>query len=449
MKTQPFICFLSLMAFCAFSSHAQSYIGLTADNYAGVHGVIINPSNVVDSKYKADINLVSASGFGGSDYFSINLDDIINAEDGFDFDADIEKTPTNANNFFVNADILGPSFMFNISPKSSIGVLSRIRGVFNLHNISGELYENLSDGFDTNEDFNFNSKNLTGTVHAWAEISLVYGRILVDTDKNFLKGGISLKYLQGAGGVFVNSPSFTGDYNATNKTLATTGALSYGTSQNFDNDDIEFKNLTSGFGADVGFTYEYRPHKIRDSLNSRAHNKYKFKIGAAITDIGSIDYKESTVTTYNLNATADASTFNEEEDVEQFLEDNYTSTEATVAQSIQLPTALRVLLDYQIKNKLYLSVQGNVSLTDKNTLATNSIINSLVIAPRLETKWFSVYSPVSFREYGDVAWGAGLRVGPLVLGSGSALSNIFSDSSQTTDVFVGAKIPIYQKKPRK
>ncbi|MFD2727756.1 DUF5723 family protein [Hyunsoonleella rubra] len=425
-------------------SFSQSYVGLTADNYAGVHGLTFNPSNAVDSRYKADINLISVSAFGGSDYFGINLNDIINADDGFDFETDVEKMPTNANNFFVNADVLGPSFMFNISPKSSIGIVSRVRAVFNIHNISGELYENLSDSFDTNEDFSFNSKDLTGTIHAWAEISLVYGRILMDTEKHFLKGGVSLKYLQGAGGVFVNSPSFTGDYNATNETLATTGTLSYGTSQDFDNDDIEFKNLTSGFGADIGFTYEFRPHKVKDSLTQRSQNKYKFKFGAAITDIGSIDYKESTITAYNLNATADASTFNEDEDVEQFLDDNYTFTESMASQKIKLPTALRLLMDYQIKNKLYLSVQGNLSLTDKNVVGTNSIINTVTISPRLETKWFSIFSPVSFREYGDLAWGAGLRLGPLMVGSGSVFTNLISDTAQTTDVFFGLKIPLYQ-----
>ncbi|PQV47892.1 hypothetical protein CLV33_106212 [Jejuia pallidilutea] len=447
MKNSNYIFYLC----CVISLNllnSQSYVGLNTDNYAGVHSLILNPSGVVDSRFKTDINLISISAFGGSDYFGINFNDIIKAEDGFDFDSDVEKTPTNANNFFVNTDILGPSFMFNLSPKSSMGILSRVRAVFNLHNVSGELYENLSDNFDTNENFNFNSTDVTGTVHAWAEISLVYGRILIDSKKQFLKGGISLKYLQGAGGVFVNSPNFTGNYDATNETLATTGALTYGTSQDFNNDDIEFKNLTSGFGADIGFTYEYRPHKLRDSLTSRAHNKYKLKIGAAITDIGSIDYKESTLTTYNLNATADTSTFNEEGDIEQFLDDNYNATETTINQKIQLPTALRVLIDYQIRHKIYVSLQGNLSLKNKNTVGTNSIINNLVVSPRLETRLFSLYAPISFREYGDVAWGAGFRFSGLTIGSGSILSNLITDSSQTTDVYLGLKIPIYQKRKR-
>ena len=95
-------------------------------------------------------------------------------------------------------------------------------------------------------------------------------------------------------------------------------------------------------------------------------------------------------------------------------------------------------------NKLYISLQTNLSLVKKNSTHSNSIINSVTLAPRLETKWFSLYSPVSFREYGDLAWGAGLRFGPLMIGSGSMLSNLLSDSSKTTDAYIGLKIPLYQ-----
>jgi hypothetical protein len=441
MKKLKLLITLLLFSTILTNLKAQSYVGFAVDNYSGVHSLISNPSNVVDSRLKADINLISVSAFGGSDYFGIDVSNIIKSEGSIDIESDTEKFPSDANNFFLNADVLGPSFMFNLSPKSSIGVVSRVRAFFNLNNISGELYENISDNFDIGEDFDFNSENLNGTIHAWAEVGLVYGRILVDNENRFLKGGVTLKYLQGAGGVFLNSPNFTGQYNATNETLTTTGELQYGISQDFDNNDIDFSNLTAGFGADVGFTYEFRPNVDLDSL-TRKHNKYKLKIGASITDIGSIDYKESVVTTYDLNATADASTFNE--DTEEFLDNNYTSSEETIAQKINLPTAFNFIADYHIMNKLYISLQTNLSLVKKNSTHSNSIINSVTLAPRLETKWFSLYSPVSFREYGDLAWGAGLRFGPLMIGSGSMLSNLLSDSSKTTDAYIGLKIPLYQ-----
>jgi len=60
--------FLILSAFLLNTTmNAQSYIGYTLDNYSGIHGVTIKPANIVDSPFKADIIIVSASAFGGSD----------------------------------------------------------------------------------------------------------------------------------------------------------------------------------------------------------------------------------------------------------------------------------------------------------------------------------------------------------------------------------------------
>ena len=437
MKTIKILLALGLI-YNGITSHAQSYLGLSVDNYSGIHSLISNPSNVVDSRFKFKFNMLSISAFGGSDYFGINMSDIFKSDNGFNFEDDIIKFPSDSNNFFFNIDVLGPSFMFNASKKSSIGVISRVRAFMNINNISGELYENISDNFDVGEDFNFNSQNLTGTIHAWAEIGLVYGRILVDKKHNFLKGGVTLKYLQGAGSLYMNSPNFTGQYTANNEQLTTTGSLSYGLSDGFNNNDIDFSNLTAGFGADIGFTYEWRPNAIKDSLTTRKQNKYKLKLAASITDIGSIEYNESEITTFNLDQTVNTSNF--DDDTQEFLDNNYTGVESIINQKIKLPTALHLLADYQLRNKIYLSLQGHFSLIENNTPNTNSIINSVTLSPRLETKWFSVYSPVSFRQYGDLSWGAGLRLGPLMVGSGSILTNLLSSTSKTTDIYLGFKI---------
>jgi len=440
--------FLILSAFLLNTTmNAQSYIGYTLDNYSGIHGVTINPANIVDSPFKADINIVSASAFGGSDYFGINVQDVINSDGGFDFDADAEKFPENDNNFFFNADILGPSFMFNINKKSSIGITTRVRAFLNINNIAGELYENLSDGFDETEDFDFNMQDFHGTVHAWAEIGLTYGRILMKDEKRMLKGGVTLKYLQGAGSAFFSAPTISGNYDAAANTLTTNGNLSYGLSQeDFEAEDIEYTNLTAGFGADLGMVYQWNKNdmnEVNDSIRIN-YTPYKVKVGISITDIGSINYKEGELTQYDLNNTVDADSF-DEGDTDQTLEDNYNGTTTSTAAKISLPTTLNVLVDYQIKNKFYASVSSSISLISQDKTTSSKIINSVTIAPRLETKWFSIYSPLSFRQYGDFAWGAGFRFGPLMVGSGSVLTNLLSDTSKSTDVYVGLKVPIYRK----
>ena len=132
------IVFFLLITSMSYQLYAQSYVGLVADNYAGVHGVAFNPSSIVGSPYRSDINVASLSSFGGSDYFGIRISSLFNSS--FDIQDDAERFKRDSNNFFLNADVLGPSFMFNLNDKSSIGVITRARAFFNLNDFNGQTF---------------------------------------------------------------------------------------------------------------------------------------------------------------------------------------------------------------------------------------------------------------------------------------------------------------------
>ena len=434
---------LILMAACGqISVQAQSYIGHAMDNYAGVHSIIYNPANVFDSPYKSDINLVSASSYLGSDYLGLSFSDLISGGE-FEFDIDAKRYPTDTNHFFANIDVLGPSFMVNLGEKQSIGLTTRVRGIFNLNNIDGNLYERISDGFEIGNDFSFDSKNLNITAHVFAEIGVTYGREILNTQDQFLKGGVTLKYLMGAGGLFANSPELSGDFNGTTNFLNTQGNLAYGTTPGFESDSPEFSDLQSGFGVDLGVVYEYRKRMMDDAVRGKRVQNYKFKIALAITDIGSINYNNSEITEYDVNGTVNALEF-ETKDFEEVLEDNYTGTTTTGNQKLQLPTALQIMTDYYIGQKWYVGLHTSLSMRKSGTGFANNTINTATLAPRWESKWISVYSPLGLRQYGDFAWGLGFRLGPLTIGSGSILTNLISDNSKNADVYVGLKVPLYK-----
>lgn len=432
---------LSIVAFTFATVNAQNYIGHRIDNYSGIHGVMYNPANVFDSRMRADVNLISFGVSAGNDYAGLSLTELGSGEEGFDFESQADQNPSESNNFYINTDVMGPSFMFNLSPKSSIGLITRVRGLFNINNINGELYQNITNDFDTDENFDFNIENLSGTAHVFAEIGIAYGRQLLYKDQHFLKGGVTIKYLNGAGGLFVHSPNLNGSYNATQESLTSSGTFNYGTTVDFDNEDISFESMASGFGADLGFIYEFRPDTA--GIDLRTKNKYKFKLGVSVTDLGSLSYDNSTITTYNVTGTLDAQDF-EDEDVETVLDENYSGIETLETVKINLPTALHLMADYHLKNKFYLNLQSSLSLVSKVKERANRITNTLTLSPRLETKWFSVYSPISVKQYDGFAWGFGLRAGPLTIGSASAITNLISSNSKAADVYLGLKIPIYQ-----
>lgn len=430
------VLFLLLSTFT--STFAQSFFGSTVDNYAGVHSVLINPANAADSRMKLDINLISASTFVGNDFISVDLGNLKNFSDGFDFDSDAEKNPMDNNNFFGNVDVLGPSALFNLNEKSSIAITTRARAFFNIHNIGGELYEVLSSGANV-ENFNIAMNDLSGVVHAWAEFGVTYGRVVWEQDQHFLKAGATLKYLAGAGGVFGFSPNLSADYNSSMESLTTSGNLNYGYTSGFDSEEISFDDVTGGFGADLGVVYEFRDSDNWDE------NPYKLRVGLSVTDIGAINYSGTSNFRYDMNATIDATEF-EEKDLDEVLADNYQGSETIDKTKFGLPTAIQVFADYSITNRFFVSAQGAISVKKVSDIPVSNIINTFSVTPRFEMRWISVYSPFSIRQYdSSIAWGFGLRAGPVTLGSGSILSNLISNSSRSADVYVGLKVPLYKK----
>jgi hypothetical protein len=307
------------------------------------------------------------------------------------------------------------------------------------------FYESISEGFDGQSDFQTEMENLSGTVHAWGEIGLTYGRIIFEDESHRLKLGTSLKYLAGAGGVFTSSPLLSANFNSSLETITTGGTLDYGYTSEFDTEDINFSDVTTGFGADFGIVYEMLPknENMEDSLY--LSKPYKFRFGLSVLDLGSINYQGTTEFNYDMNETVGVSEF-EESDIGDVLEDNYEGTELEGSNTMGLPTSLQVFADYHFKKSFFLSFSGSYSLRSESTFKVNNTINTISITPRIETKLFSIYSPVSLRQYqSGIMWGFGLRLGPLTVGSGSALSNLLSSSSKSTDVYLGFKVPLNGK----
>ena len=340
--------------------------------------------------------------------------------------------------------------MFNLAPKHALGITTRVRAFMNVNRINGSLYETLSEDDAFDNDINIDMENLNGTIHAWTEAGLTYGMVLYDGKNHFLKGGITLKYLQGAGAVFFNSDRIQGNYDAAGDTITANGDLTYGQTlddTNDENDEFKFGSGSSGFAADFGLMYEYRPNlgDIKmDSTSLKGHNQYRFKLGLSLQDMGKLSYENVNVEEYVISGTVSADDF--EEDFQQGLEDNYDQTSTVQNVDLQLPTTLRYMADYRINRNLYLGLSGVLSLNDDTSPLSNRRLNYTSIVPRYESRLFSLYTNLSVMEYSDFIWGAGFRFGLLTVGSGSIISNLITDDSRAADVYAGVKIPILQSR---
>jgi len=438
--------------FTALTIKAQSFIGFLTDNYSGVHGVISNPANIADSRFRTDINLAGASALVGNDYISISSDELF--DEDADFSDSDRRTPSNDNNFFANTDILGPSFMFNLNDKSSVALFTRVRTLFGLNDLNGVLFEKFVDGF-VDENTTLNEGNFNYSSNAWAEIGATYARELYSKEQHFVKGGVSLKYLLGIENNYASGNNVTLSFNSgvagpNNGSLTTTGDISYGDSNPNNIGGSNRFDGSAGFGVDLGFVYEWRPdYKNYDSKTSKDKNKYKLKLGLSVTDLGSIKYKNGNQRAYDINNTISESEFDSADgDLDEILDRFYTVTNTNAFTKAVLPAALHINADYNIKGSYYLNLNTDLSLISRTTANASRAINLVSLTPRFERKWFSIYTPLSYMQHSGFQAGLGLRAGPLYIGSGSVITFLASDKAQAADAYVGLKIPIYQSKPK-
>lgn len=419
---------------------SQTFVGAQIDNRAGIRGLTLNPANVVNPRLKAELNIFSVSAFLGNDYIGLNISDLPDLNDGLTFDENFDLNSKPDNNFIGNVDVLGPSFQINLSEQHSIALSTRVRGFFNLNNIGGDFYETITDSQNEDSSFALEMENLAGVAHVWAEIGATYGRVFVNDETYTIKGGVTLKYLGGAGGVVGSSDVLGALFVEETNTLTTRGQLNYGYSDGFDNEELQFDNITSGFGMDVGFIFE-----LKDKSDRAYTDGYKFRGGISVMDIGGINYSGFDQWSYDMNNTISVDEF-DENDFQDVLEENYNGTQTEIKAKLGMPTSLQVFADYAITNKFYVSAHGSVSLRSHGKLPVSQVINNFSVTPRFESGWISVYSPLSFREFeGGLSWGLGLRLGPVIIGSGSILTNALSNNSRSTDAYVGLQIPFYKK----
>lgn len=438
-RTLLLLCFLGSF-FCA---SGQSYFGFRDDNYAGIQGALFNPSVIVDSKYRADVTLFSVSSTVQNDLYGVNFADVLDG--GFDLQADASKNFKSNNRGNLNVDILGPSFMLNITPAHSIALFSRVRSVTNLVDVNGQLVNEVSKDIDLLNGFMVSGGSPNGVSNSWAEIGASYATVLLDDDYHFIKGGITLKYLMAGVNGYINGNDLSVAFNKNEVDPAlsqyySTGTLKTSASYDYENgEDPEFDPASAGVGVDLGFTYEYRTN-----CHTCMGNRYKYKAAISVTDIGKLNYKNTIENTYDLTGAVTQDDIDNADDIFEFFDANYTKTATRKGVKANLPTALHTNFDWNIDNRFYLNLSGDFNLVDAKKINATAIPNSVTFTPRYETRQFSFYLPVTYMQYSGTQVGTGFRAGPIFIGSGSLISNLFSNTSKACNLYVGLKLPIYQ-----
>ncbi|MCH9660415.1 MAG: hypothetical protein K0U54_05835 [Bacteroidetes bacterium] len=408
----------------------SSFKGLATSRHGGIHAVIYNPAAIGISPNKVELNVASGYTLLGSDYSYIELGDGINLTEGFNFESE-NTTGKTDNNFYRNVDIAGPAAMVYLDRHHSVGISTRIRGMYNINNLRGELLQGVSGGFDFNENSATVNPAFSGTLNTWGELGLTYAysHRNVHCDISF---GATIKFLSGIGGLFFHSQGVEASIDADRKTTTLDGQLNFGSTIDFDSSDITLDTGSLDVGLDIGAIFKFSSISL---LKGRA-----MTLRVSIVDIGQIEYEEVKTTTYFLDEEVNSIVF-DTKDIVQTLNVNYARKIKTVPRNMKLPTSVHLFLDTELSYPFNLGIETSFSLRSKKTFQANRVFNYVTLNPRYETRRIGVFSPISIQQHTGLSWGFGFSVGYVTLGSGSIVSNIIS-ASKVNDVYVGIKLPI-------
>ncbi len=453
----------SVLLACTFANAQHSFPGYRSANYTGVNAVFFNPANTADSRMRWDVNLagINAGVSNNKNAYDISaIKNLVNGNADSLFLGTGKKPITAAGNF----DLFGPSVLIRLNSKSSFAITTRVRTLANITDLDGQLIDGIKKQADDGVLSNIaTDKNQRLAANGWADIGLAFGRVLYDDGKNFLKAGVTLKYLGGIGNSYLNinklNTGITKDASGSYYLSNATGGLSVGVGGvNIDNaNSSDYTTFNgSGFGADIGAVYEYRPDG--DNTSRRYKNKYLFKAGLALLDIGKIKYSADPnyTASYSINVTGAQRFYLTELDgkslseIKQYLDTSRYFKKTGIdggKYSVALPSTLQVNLDYCIDNGFYVDAAAQFSLS-KSNFQNSFYQNNFTITPRFEARAAGVYLPLNYNSITGFNAGLSLSAGPLFVGSGSLFTALFNKTKQA-DVHVGLRFGSFERKRKK
>lgn len=450
-----------ILILIAFSeSSAQETWGIANSNFAGNMGIFLNPSSIVAAPYKYEFNLLSGDFFEDNNYVYLKKNSGV-------FRKTIvgETVPDDrfGDHYTVKPDkrayqsmyLMGPSYIKN-NGKTAWGVHLAIRNATSANKVPYHLAKFIFEGFDyaPQHGTNYTSGPFYSATLGWGEIGGTYARVVYEGEyeKHIVKVGGTLNFLLGSYGIYVNTKSV--DYIVPNSQLLVVNNLDaeYGHSPPGDRDSLLsdlFKIRGYGGSATLGITYINNMNRGAFDCNRTADNlkKYNYRLGLSLMDFGMVSFKTKGTRKLNIdNRPAywpgiDTVNFYNWHYMDTMLSNRFYGDplESRVGNSIKVftPSAISIQFDYNIKPKYYL----NATIVQRIPLNAYTVRrpNQLSLSARYETRRFEVGLPISFFEYKQIAMGASIRYGILVIGTDRLGTYTGLFNSTGFDFFFGIK----------
>ncbi|GAA4503756.1 hypothetical protein GCM10023172_29200 [Hymenobacter ginsengisoli] len=467
----------SLWLLAASPAAAQGWLGLAQSNYGGTNSAYVNPSAIADSRLSAYLNLGGANLNFYNTYLQLNLPQKPWSA-GFSLSKDnlTEQGGAGLQYASATAEVRLPSLLLTLGPRSAVAFSSRVRGFAQASGVSYSLARLARYGLGqasqlglANQLLTDNSFNLEAS--AYHEFAFTYARTFTPNTTHFFKGGLTLKYLVGLGGGYVRNEGTQFKVLDKNTLEVQSRQLSYGLTDYKLYGENGFslgslygdQQLGRGYGADLGLTYEWRPdYEAYDyEMDGQrrpddSRNKYRLRLGLALTDIGAIGYNNNQRVRQGQVASSgtvrlgqlDTLKFSTLQSVENTLQRTVGLSSTARSFTTYLPAALRLTADYRLAGHLYAGLLWVQSVLPPSTVGARTP-SLLALTPRVEFSKVELAVPVLLANgYRQLQVGAMLRLGPLVVGSDNLGGLLGIESATGADVYFGLALALRRHRRR-
>lgn len=446
---------LTLFLIVTGSANAQYFTGLKGSSYAGINSLYHNPAALVDSRMKLDVNILTTGVAVSNNFVSY----------GFRKNEFFENTSEKKKNVYFNLDVRGPSAMYTFDGNNvsegfqffTVAVDTRIRTSVSMTNLNPNTAQLAFRGLsDTSlQKLNYYDPSFNIDIMTWTEVGISGGKTLVENGKHFLHGGLHIKKLTGGASMFFRNKNAR-YYGENEDTLIIRDAdYTYGYSDEnlFGNirDENLYETPGNGIGMDIGFLYEYRKDRYRQSYKTRLSNgvnKYFYRLGISLMDFGKINFNghRSRVVRYtgdNFVSRKEIESVDNANDLNNLSDAKFEKQEETNGYKMSLPTHLNFTADLNIGYGMYLNAGWVLSLRNQSKPGVNQP-DFLTLIPRYEKLGLEFALPLAIRDYDNLEYGFMVRYKFVTLGFDD-IQGIIAGKVHNADVYLGFRVPIYRK----
>ena len=409
---------------------SQDEYALAHSNYAPSKTFLINPTNTLDNKVWLDVNIIGVGTYLYNDYVFLPKDEfslVPHFVQGKEWPNYQYDPGTDRKSGFQDADIQFVSFATQFK-EHGFGFSSRARTYADFRRITPEVATLIAQGTENYSDYYdqiISANKMFMNQMAYTEFAFSYSNMFYHFAHKTMGAGITAKYLVGITGAGIRIDEI--DYNVQNPVnsdfLALNGAVGYAAPTG-----VNGNSTGSGFAVDLGFVYKKTLHNVThyepySEASACQPYDYKYKITAAIIDLGYIAYKRDAIL-YDIESTMNSATLTGNEftfdGFGSFASQNFNST-SSPSFTMLTPAALNLGLDVNYENYYFLSAQVMHGFFRTNALGVKRP-DVWALSGRYQRKWYEGSAVLSLYDYDNLRLGVAFRLGYLTVGSDKLLS---------------------------